>query len=87
MPFYTYRAIKPEASCDHCLESFETLQSIKSDAMTECPKCHNPIVRLIQPVGFVQDTSEKKILSDENLKKHGFKKLVNAGGGKFDEVV
>jgi len=41
----------------------------------------------MHPTAQVKDDSTKKLLSDDNLKKHGFKKLVNAGGGKFDEVV
>jgi hypothetical protein len=52
-----------------------------------CPDCGNPIVRYMHATPTVRDSSTSKTLSDENLKKHGFKKLVNRGGGKYDEVV
>lgn len=87
MPFYTYRAREPEKSCDYCREGFETVQKIKEEALDVCPECESPIVRIMHPAAKGRDNSEKKLLSDDNLKKHGFKKLVNAGGGKFDEVV
>lgn len=87
MPFYTYRARDPEQSCDYCREGFETMQKIKEDALENCPECEKPIVRIMHAAAKGRDDSNKTLLSDDNLKKHGFKKLVNAGGGKFDEVV
>jgi putative FmdB family regulatory protein len=87
MPIYTYRAKDPEHSCPHCIKSLEVFQGIREEALAECTECGNPVVRLLHGASLVKDDSTKKILSDENLKKHGFKKLVNAGGGKFDEVV
>ncbi len=33
--------------------------------------------------GIIGRFSEKSTLSDSNLKRHGFKKLVNEGDGKF----
>lgn len=87
MPFYTYRAREPEKSCDYCREGFETMQKIREEALETCPECENLIVRIMHAAAQGKDNSTQKMLSDENLKKHGFKKLVNAGGGKFDEVV
>lgn len=87
MPIYTYRAVSPDKSCDKCKTEFEVIQSIRDDAMKLCPDCGNPIVRLITAVKSKRDDSTKTILSDDNLKKHGFKKLVNVGDGKYDEVV
>ncbi|HNX77552.1 MAG TPA: zinc ribbon domain-containing protein [Candidatus Rifleibacterium sp.] len=87
MPFYTYKARDQEQSCDYCRESFEIFQKIKEDTLETCPECENQIVRIMHPAAQGRDDSTKKLLSDDNLKKHGFKKLVNRGGGKFDEVV
>ena len=87
MPIYTYRAKDEKKSCEHCRESFETIQGIREDALTECPVCHNEIVRLIHASKPFKDRSEHKLLSDDNLKKHGFKKLVKTGKGTYDEVV
>ena len=86
MPIYTYRAKDPTKSCSMCKEKFDTVQNIREDSLTHCPKCGNELSKIMHPIGFVQDKSTKKILSDDNLKKHGFKKLVNTGNG-FDEVV
>jgi len=87
MPVYVYRAKNPNKSCKNCKESFEVFQKISEPAVEICPECENPVVRLLNAVTTGRDTSTQKLLSDENLKKHGFKKLVNTGGGKFDEVV
>ena len=87
MPIYTYRAVSADNSCEKCRTEFETIQSIRADALKVCPYCGAPIVRLITAVKSKREDSTKTILSDKNLKKHGFKKLVNVGGGKYDEVV
>ncbi len=87
MPLYTYRAKEAGKSCDTCRESLEVFQGIKENPVEICPDCGNPVVRIFHATPTVRDSSEKKLLSDDNLKKHGFKKLVNRGGGKFDEVV
>lgn len=87
MPFYTYRAKNTEESCSYCIEQFEIIQKIREDALTVCPECGNEVIRLLHPTAQCKVESTKQLLSDDNLKKHGFKKLVNAGGGKFDEVV
>ncbi|HEY9070929.1 MAG TPA: zinc ribbon domain-containing protein [Candidatus Ozemobacteraceae bacterium] len=87
MPTYTYRARSPEAACDTCRECYEVIQRMSEEALTVCPSCGAEIVRFMHATPTVRDTSTKNILSDDNLKKHGFKKLVNRGGGKYDEVV
>jgi putative FmdB family regulatory protein len=87
MPIYTYRARNENQSCDYCRNTFETIQGIREDALSECPKCGNEIVRLIHAAKPFKDRSDHKLLSDNNLKKHGFKKLVKTGKGTYDEVV
>ncbi|MFZ2955333.1 MAG: zinc ribbon domain-containing protein [Candidatus Ozemobacteraceae bacterium] len=87
MPFYTYRARLPESACDTCRESLEVFQKFQEDPIAQCPQCGNAVVRIMHATPTLRDSSDKKILSNDNLKKHGFKKLVNRGGGKFDEVV
>lgn len=46
MPTYAYRC----ASCSH---SFEQIQRMSEDALTECPACAGRINRVIYPVGVV----------------------------------
>ena len=87
MPFYTYKPREPEKSCDYCRDGFDTIQGIREDALETCPECNNPVVRIIYAATELKDKSTKTMLSDDNLKKHGFKKLVNKGGGQYDEVV
>jgi putative FmdB family regulatory protein len=87
MPLYTYRAKDAEKSCPYCHDLFETLQRMSEEALTTCPECGTPVVRVMHGAAVMQQKSTKQLLSDDNLRKHGFKKLVNAGGGKFDEVV
>jgi putative FmdB family regulatory protein len=38
MPTYDY-------ICDSCAHEFEAFESIKADAQTECPTCHEPKLR------------------------------------------
>lgn len=87
MPIYTYRAKDPEKSCDNCRDTFETVQGIREDAVSNCPECNHEVVRIIHGAQTVRDSSTNKLLSDGNLKKHGFKKLVKNGNGQYDEVV
>lgn len=87
MPLYFYKAKDPEKSCDYCKDGFETFQRISEDKLEYCPECENEIIKIMHPAVQKRDDSNKTILSDENLQKHGFKKLINVGGGKFDEIV
>jgi putative FmdB family regulatory protein len=87
MPFYTYRPRDPNKSCKYCRDDFEIVQKITEDALQICPDCGNEVVRIIFPARQSTEVPTDKLLSDDNIKKHGFKKLRNVGGGKFDEVV
>ncbi len=87
MPLYVYRCRVAEEACDACRDGVEVFQKIHDAALSTCPECGKAVVRILHATPTVRDSSDKKILSDDNLKKHGFKKLVNAGGGKFEEAV
>jgi putative FmdB family regulatory protein len=47
MPTYGYRAADPEKGCDHCRSCFEVIQKITDPALTLCPRCKNPIYRVL----------------------------------------
>ena len=81
MPIYVYQS---KQGCDYCQQSFEQFQSITDAPLTQCPKCQAQIQRVIQAVGM--KIGKKHMLQDSNLKKHGFTKLVNEGGGKFRKI-
>ena len=80
MPTYCYEAIDLERACTMC-KGFETVQKMKDEALTKCPQCGAPIQRVIKSVGLSTSPSTKTILSDKNLKKQGFQKLVRTKDG------
>jgi putative FmdB family regulatory protein len=86
MPTYVYESVDKVKSCKICADGFETEQGIKEPALTKCPKCGSPIRRVITTVNISTARSTKEILSDKNIKKHGFTKLVNEGNGKFRKI-
>jgi putative FmdB family regulatory protein len=81
MPIYVYQAKKD--GCDICRDNFEYKQSVKDDALKKCPDCGAGVQRVICAPFVQTGRSDKSVLSDNNLKKHGFEKLVNEGDGKF----
>ena len=90
MPTYHYRAVDSEQSCEACSETFAVTQSISDDKLEVCPKCEAPIRRVIRGAGAAvtnQRWNSKKMLSDGNLKKLGFKKLVKESDGKYVDVL
>ena len=54
-----------------------------------CPECEAPVRRVIRGAGaaLVDPKNTKKMLSDGNLKKLGFKKLVKESDGKYVDVL
>ena len=81
MPTYVYQA--KTGGCKLCRESFEYRQSIKDSPLKKCPDCGAAVERVIC-VPFVKTgRGDKSVLSDGNLQKHGFDKLINEGDGKY----
>ena len=81
MPTYVYRA--KTGGCKLCGASFEQKQSIKDAPLESCPECGAPVERVICAPFLQTGRTDKSVLSDGNLQKHGFDKLVNEGDGKF----
>jgi putative FmdB family regulatory protein len=86
MPTYEYQAADGAPGCAQCRTRFEVRQSMRDAALTTCPACGGPIVRLISACGISTQPSTRSMLSDRNLKAKGFTKLVNEGGGKYRRV-
>ncbi|MGB2598940.1 MAG: FmdB family zinc ribbon protein [Candidatus Omnitrophota bacterium] len=67
MPTYGYK-------CETCGHDFEMFQSIKDDAIKECPECNGPVKRLIgmgagiifKGNGFYQTDYKKSCPKSEN---------------------
>lgn len=85
MPTYGYEAAGEEG-CPHCREGFDVVQSMKDDALESCPECGAAVRRIVTAPYINRRPSTKSILSDDNIKRHGFTKLVNEGGGKFRKI-
>jgi putative FmdB family regulatory protein len=81
VPTYVYQAKKD--GCKLCRDSFEHRQSIKDEPLEKCPECGASIRRVICAPFVQTGSTDKSVLSDKNLKRHGFTKLVNEGDGKF----
>jgi putative FmdB family regulatory protein len=47
MPIYGYKAADPKRSCNHCRAGFEVTQKITEPALTLCPRCKCPIIRVL----------------------------------------
>lgn len=86
MPTYEYQAVAPARGCAHCRARFEVQQSMRDAPLAACPRCGGPVERVLSTFGIGTRPSGRAMLSDRNLKKKGFTKLVNEGGGKFRKV-
>jgi putative FmdB family regulatory protein len=90
MPTYCYKADDEASECPMCSDGFETMQAISETPLTACPSCEKPMHRIIRVLPQVvpnQRWNTKKILSDGNLKKQGFKKLMKDSSGKYVDVL
>ena len=81
MPTYVYRKRDGEKGCRHCAVQFEVVQRMAEDALKTCPECGGAVQRVIVPVGIVK--SAKALLSDKNLKRHGFTRFVKEEKGRY----
>ena len=80
MPLYEYKVKAGSDGCEYCRDSFTEEQSIKDDALKECPKCGAPIERLIFPAGIAAPKGASE------LKNLGFTKLVRRDQGVYENV-
>lgn len=81
MPTYVYQA--KTGGCKLCRDRFEQEQSIKDAPLKKCPNCGAPVKRVICAPFVQTGRTDKSVLSDQNLKQHGFTKLINEGDGKY----
>ncbi len=83
MPTYLYEAGEGEKGCPTCNLGFEMRHGMNEPGPTRCPRCGAKVQRRFTTFGITGRWNEKSTLSDANLKRHGFKKLMNEGEGKF----
>ena len=82
MPVYDYEAESPEKSCPHCVQGFETVQSINDPHLKTCPKCGAPIRRVITAPALGRSKSKL----DDRAKAAGFTKLKRLGKGEYEKM-
>jgi len=84
MPTYEYEVVAGEKGCPTCRCGFEARHGIDEPGPEVCPRCGARVRKRITASQVSAGRwNEKRTLGDANLKRHGFKKLVNEGGGKF----
>jgi len=85
MPTYVYTKDDAENGCPRCRREFEVQRRMNDPSLETCPDCGARLRRVWTSVNVGKST--KSVLSDSNLKRHGFQKLVNEGDGKFRKTV
>lgn len=81
MPTYVYRKENGEKGCARCTGGFELLEGLHDKPLTKCPKCGGGVRRVITPVNIGK--AQKSLLSDKNLKDHGFQRFVKEEPGRY----
>ena len=83
MPTYVYEAAEGEQGCPACTGGLEVQHGMNDPAPETCPRCGAKLRKCFSAPNLALRWNEKRNLSDDNLKRHGFTKLVNEGDGKF----
>ncbi len=86
MPIYEYRSKNLATACEHCADNFEVTQRISDPPLEVCPVCGGLVERVISLFSVSTTPSTRSLLSDKNIKRHGFTKLINEGEGKFRKI-
>ena len=81
MPIYEYKAEKD--GCERCSERLEVFQDMSDDPLEECPHCGAPVEKLLSTFG----AKGEDMLSNSNLKEHGFHKLRKTRDGNYEKEV
>jgi len=66
-----------------CLAGFDALHGMNEPGPAACPRCGGRVERRISAAGLVTKHNERAMLSEANLKRHGFTTLRNEGGGRL----
>lgn len=84
MPTYCYRKLDGEVGCEKCSQIFELVQKMSDAPITHCDQCGAPVERIIAPYGvYFYTDRQKQMLSDKNLSRMGFTKLVREEKGVY----
>jgi len=73
MPTYMYIAQDPAKSCARCREGFDVLHGVNESGPEACPDCGAPVRKAVcAPYVSAGRWSSKRLLSSDNLRRHGF---------------
>ena len=53
MPTYEYQAVDANKGCGHCRNGFEVIQRMTEPEWTSCPRCKEPVRRVLFAPTFV----------------------------------
>ena len=81
MPLYVYRSVA--TGCPYCRKGFEVLQGMHDEPLQRCPRCGAAVGKV--PVGF--HIARGNVLSNRNLREHGFAKLKRTEEGGYRREV
>ncbi|MDZ4815763.1 MAG: zinc ribbon domain-containing protein [Verrucomicrobiota bacterium] len=81
MPIYEYQCL--EKGCEYCTPRFEVMQRMSDSHLTACPKCGEPVHRLISTIG-IGTTRDSGSYSD--AKKAGFTVLKKRDKGVYERL-
>jgi predicted nucleic acid-binding Zn ribbon protein len=83
MPIYEYK--HTDSFSGDCKETQEYFHGIQADVYTECPKCKQPVRKVISmPARHAESMKDK--MSDKNLSRLGFSKYVKSDDGKYEKA-
>ena len=82
MPIYEYA---PTGNgCPHCEAHFDVLQRLADAALTQCPQCGAPVVRVIGVASVAVGSAH--VLKEDNFTKKGFAQYRRAGKGVYEKT-
>jgi len=82
MPLYVYEARDGHKSCPFCRGGFEVTQRLSEDRLEKCPKCGNPVFRVIQAPGLTHSQTDLHY----RAKRAGFHTLKKVDHGTFEKL-
>ncbi|MEO1232701.1 MAG: FmdB family transcriptional regulator [Myxococcota bacterium] len=86
MPTYVYETLPREGEEP---QRFEIIQRMSDPALSEHPETGVPIQRIIMAPALAMKHSasrQRDVLSDANLKRHGFTRYERAGEGTYERT-
>jgi hypothetical protein len=83
MPTYSYIAEIPEEGCVRCKKGFDLRRPIERPALTHCPLCRKPVIKLVTSFSTPKIT---KPLSVSDAKAAGFTILEKRIDGNYERL-